>query len=124
MFPAISCRTPANLCFVALGWLGYFAVHSALASLAAKGWWSAKTDIDQSGRERQQCRGLLPIRCEDRANNKLMVSEVKQHSHLKFLSFGAGQKRTASAARAEIVAIPLPNLQGALRSKASCSGGA
>ena len=40
-FPTIPCRTSANRCFVVLGWLGYFAVHSARVSLAAKGWWSA-----------------------------------------------------------------------------------
>ena len=38
-------RAPtACRCFVVLGWLGYFSVHSALASLAAKGWWSANAD--------------------------------------------------------------------------------
>ena len=41
-------------CFVVLGWLGYFSVHSALASLAAKGWRSANAAIKGWRLERQQ----------------------------------------------------------------------
>ena len=60
-FPTIPCRTSANRCFVVLGWLGYFAVHSARVSLAAKGWWSAFAVAQKARPGRQQRRPHPPL---------------------------------------------------------------